>query len=102
MSKKFTRRIENFECENCGEMVKGSGYTNHCPKCLWSKHVDINPGDREHSCKGLMRPVMAYYTQGRWKIIQICEKCGYESRMFVDKHDDIDEITRLSTAILKG
>ena len=26
--------------------MKGNGYTNHCPKCLWSKHVDINPGDR--------------------------------------------------------
>lgn len=38
--KNFTRVIEDFICENCGTEVKGNGYTNHCPKCLWSKHVD--------------------------------------------------------------
>jgi len=45
--KKFQKRIENFTCEKCGLFVKGTGYTDHCPNCLWSKHMDINPGDRK-------------------------------------------------------
>ncbi|HCR42265.1 TPA: hypothetical protein DIV45_02815, partial [Patescibacteria group bacterium] len=38
--KNFIRTKEDFTCENCGHRVKGSGYTNHCPKCLYSQHVD--------------------------------------------------------------
>ena len=44
---RFIRREENFVCEVCGAKVKGTGYTNHCPQYLWSKHVDkLIPGDR--------------------------------------------------------
>jgi len=46
MARLFTRNIENFTCERCGAAVEGNGFTNHCPACLCSKHVDINPGDR--------------------------------------------------------
>ena len=42
----FTRKVEDFTCEHCGREVHGNGYTNHCPHCLHSKHVDVNPGDR--------------------------------------------------------
>ena len=56
MAVNFKRKIEDFVCGNCGENIKGDGYTNHCPKCLWSKHVDINPGDRASDCGGLMEP----------------------------------------------
>ena len=46
---KFTVIDEEFVCENCGKKVKKLGYScrNHCPYCLHSKHVDINPGDRQ-------------------------------------------------------
>ena len=54
--KKFQKRVEDFCCENCGTEVTGNGYTNHCPKCLYSKHVDINPGDRLNSCGSMMKP----------------------------------------------
>ena len=57
--KKFQRTIEDFTCEQCNFAVKGNGYTNHCPKCLWSKHVDVNPGDRAATCGGLMEPIGA-------------------------------------------
>ncbi|MGC8981457.1 MAG: RNHCP domain-containing protein [Minisyncoccia bacterium] len=56
MQKKFQRRIEDFRCERCGTFVKGTGYIDHCPNCLWSKHVDINPGDRKANCGGMMKP----------------------------------------------
>ena len=53
--KQFTMRDESFTCENCHKEVKPLGYTarDHCPYCLYSKHVDINPGDRQNTCKGL-------------------------------------------------
>ncbi|MEK7158524.1 MAG: RNHCP domain-containing protein, partial [Patescibacteria group bacterium] len=46
MSRTFQRRVEDFTCESCGAQVTGDGYTNHCPQCLVSKHVDVYPGDR--------------------------------------------------------
>jgi Zn finger protein HypA/HybF involved in hydrogenase expression len=76
MQRKFQRTIEDFVCENCGEEVKGTGYTNHCPACLWSKHVDINPGDRENSCQGLMKPIDAYFKSQEWYLNQECQKCN--------------------------
>jgi hypothetical protein len=78
-TKKFKRVIEDFVCENCGTRVEGDGYTNHCPSCLWSKHVDDkNPGDRASTCGGLMQP-MEYYAQGNyWIIRHKCLKCGKE------------------------
>ena len=51
---RFTRVVEDFTCGQCGAAVTGDGYTNHCPLCLWSRHVDINPGDRAAECGGLM------------------------------------------------
>ena len=45
--KKFERNREDFTCNNCELFVQGDGYTDHCPSCLYSKHVDINPGDRQ-------------------------------------------------------
>ena len=59
MSKNFTVIDEEFVCENCGKKVTKLGYTarDHCPYCLYSKHLDINPGDRECTCHGLMKPI---------------------------------------------
>ena len=57
--KKFNMIDEGFVCENCGKEVEKLNYTarDHCPYCLHSKHVDINPGDRANTCKGLLKPV---------------------------------------------
>ena len=52
---------ETFTCRNCGRMVvpegAGSNHRNHCPNCLYSLHVDIEPGDRESDCGGHMKPI---------------------------------------------
>ncbi len=52
MYSKFTKIDEEFICENCGNKIEKLGYTcrNHCPTCLHSKHVDVNPGDRQEEC----------------------------------------------------
>ncbi len=74
-TKKFTRTKEDFTCTYCGAKVLGNGYTNHCPKCLWSKHVDINPGDRAAACSGLMEPVGVEQKGQEYRIIHRCQRC---------------------------
>jgi len=93
--KKFQRRIEDFVCEKCGTMVKGTGYTDHCPNCLWSKHVDINPGDRNARCKGLMEPMRLEVKRGEYIIHYRCQKCGYKFRVKATPNDNFDQIIAL-------
>lgn len=90
--KKFQRKKENFICENCGRKVKGNGYTNHCPNCLWSKHVDINPGDRLGKCRGLMEPIGIEMKNGENKIRHRCVRCKFEK---INKIEDNDNIIKL-------
>jgi ribosomal protein L32 len=60
--------------------VQGNGYTNHCPNCLWSRHVDVNPGDRACACGGAMPPVSVESKGGEYIITHRCEVCGFERR----------------------
>jgi len=96
MSKRFTKKREDFNCANCGAQVMGTGYTNHCPKCLWSKHVDINPGDRAEECGGMMKPVDLYMEGQNWVLIHECERCDTKKRNIISTDDDFDEVIKLS------
>ena len=78
--KKFQKQVENFVCEKCRTAVVGNGYTNHCPNCLYSKHVDNNPGDRANTCGGMMKPVRMETQKGEFVIVHKCLKCGLEKR----------------------
>ena len=47
----------SFQCGHCGVDVSldapGTSHRNHCPHCLWSRHLDRNvPGDRKAGCTG--------------------------------------------------
>ena len=89
--KKFQKRKEDFICENCGAKVKGTGYTNHCPNCLWSKHVDIFPGDRLEDCHGLMEPIAVEAKKGgKFVLVHKCVKCGETTRVAVAKDDNTE------------
>lgn len=101
-SKKFQRNIEDFVCEKCGFEVKGSGYTNHCPRCLWSKHVDVNPGDRLNECGGMMEPVRIEMKEGEYVIIHKCVKCGHEKRNKAAEEDNFGEILKISSEGKRG
>lgn len=96
--KKFNMIDENFICEHCGKEVKKAEYTarDHCPYCLYSKHVDINPGDRENTCRGLLKPVGVEKFKDTYKIIYKCEKCNQEHKNIVANDDDMQEIIRIS------
>ncbi|MFA6171343.1 MAG: RNHCP domain-containing protein [Patescibacteria group bacterium] len=94
--RKFQRKIEDFICENCGVETKGDGYTDHCPNCLWSKHADINPGDRLSECQGMMRPIGLELKHGEERIVYQCEKCGHRHKVKASKNDDYKKILELS------
>ncbi len=91
------RTIEDFICEKCGTSVKGNGYTNHCPVCLWSKHVDKTPGDRAEECNGLMKPVGVEVNRGEIdRVIHRCQKCGFTRPAPVLPSDDREELIKIS------
>ena len=96
--KNFTMIDEGFKCDNCGYDVDRLNYTarDHCPKCLYSKHVDINPGDRSNNCMGLMKPIGIEKYKNTYKIIYKCLKCGQIHRNIAADDDNYDEIIRLS------
>jgi len=95
--KNFIRTPEDFVCENCGEKVVGSGYTNHCPKCLYSKHVDERvPGDRGASCGGLMEPIGLEQRRGKYIIVHRCLLCGKTTRNSAAADDDFDALMELA------
>ena len=96
MSSKFKRKIEDFICENCTTAIKGDGFTNHCSRCLYSKHVDVFPGDRAENCGGLMKPISALENGGEWSIIQQCQKCGKQQKNKISKDDDFEEVVKIS------
>ncbi len=92
MSATFIRKPEDFVCEHCGRTVHGNGYTNHCPYCLYSKHVDIYPGDRACECGGLMEPVKVEIVRGEKIVTHRCLKCGYEKRNKCAPDDNFEVI----------
>ena len=95
--KTFTKRVEDFVCAHCGAKVLGNGYTNHCPKCLWSKHVDNNPGDRASNCGGMMRPIAVKTAVDGFIITHKCEKCGKTINQHSSESDDMDTIIAISS-----
>lgn len=96
MSTTFRRRIEDFTCIRCGREVKGDGYTNHCPHCLYSLHVDVHPGDRASACGGVMKPVAVSAAKGDYVILHRCTICGYEKPNRRAPNDDFSALLTLA------
>ena len=96
--KKFNMIDEEFICENCKEKVEKLNYSarDHCPNCLYSKHVDINPGDRMNECKGMLKPIEIEKFKDTYKIIYKCESCNQLHRNIMAKDDNMDLIIELS------
>ncbi len=76
---RFVKNDSGFVCRNCGKTVEplGSSSRNHCPFCLASLHVDVNPGDRAADCGGIMDAVSARPDPRHgYLIAHRCRKCG--------------------------
>ena len=84
---------DTFTCRNCGWKVSpqgaGTNHRNHCPNCLHSLHLDMEPGDREADCGGIMEPISVWVrNKGEWAIIHRCKRCGQISSNRVAADDN--------------
>lgn len=83
-----------FICGHCGRRVgplpSGGRNRNHCPYCLYSRHVDSErSGDRASSCKGMMEPIGVFERpNGEEVITHRCVRCGFERFNRVGADDD--------------
>jgi len=80
MSRK-SRPDQGFTCIRCRMTVSshahGTRHRNHCPHCLWSRHVDEEPGDRRCACRAPMAPIgIEVRADGEWAIIHRCTGCA--------------------------
>lgn len=101
----FVKNDEEFVCKNCNKQVSKLNYTSrdHCNHCLYSLHVDITPGDRENTCKGLLRPVSVLNSgKKRMQIEYVCTKCGMHVRNIVADDDNKDELFKVMQEFAKN
>lgn len=97
--RKFVRNKENFVCKNCGTFVEGNGYTNHCPVCLYSIHIDKNPGDRQEQCHGYMHPIDIITKGGDPKyIVHQCQSCKIVKQNILSSLDSSQAIINVMIA----
>lgn len=104
--------MEKFECCNCRRNVSsldliGTKHRNHCPFCLWSKHVDLKKsGDRKAKCSGEMKPIGLTFKQegkdkygktkqGEIMIIHECLVCGKISINRIAGDDSAETILKV-------
>jgi predicted RNA-binding Zn-ribbon protein involved in translation (DUF1610 family) len=107
---------QNFKCRNCGFFVtqnrelSGVNNRNHCPRCLWSRHMDITPGDRKSDCLSRMEPVGLTVKHvnkkygcavGELMVIHVCTGCGKVSINRIAADDDPDVIHTIFTISLE-
>lgn len=96
-----TRETENtgFVCIRCLQPAPkhaGGSYRNHCPRCLWSKHVDIAPGDRAAACGAAMRPVAVDHSGKKgYILVHRCTACSAQDRNKLAPDDDMDAVIAL-------
>lgn len=74
-SARYSRIVQldqEFTCVNCGlhvifaPHIAGVQNRNHCPYCLWSRHLDWrNAGDRLSNCRAAMAPIGLTTKHGR-------------------------------------
>jgi hypothetical protein len=93
-----------FICTHChGFVYTESGLSgvqnrNHCPYCLWSRHLDLYAaGDRLSACKSLMQPIGLTIkftrkkygpTRGELMLIHSCKECNRLSINRIAADDD--------------
>jgi len=76
------RSQTSFRCRNCRldvpMDVPGTEHRNHCPNCLWSRHLDAGtPGDRAAECGGSMEPIaICVRAGGEWALVHRCSGCS--------------------------
>jgi hypothetical protein len=92
---------QSFTCGHCkrfvGLLPSGGRQRNHCPFCLYSRHVDERrPGDRASACKSLMAPIGAFQRpNGEHCIVHKCLGCDFERFNRIGADDDFELVLSL-------
>jgi hypothetical protein len=117
----FYQAETGFKCGHCHVFItaepvlSGVNNRNHCPYCLWSKHLDLyQAGDRLAACKSLMRPVglalkrthKKYGPQaadglraaGELMLVHLCVECERVSVNRMAADDDVARVWEIYTA----
>jgi len=110
---------QEFKCIQCSLLVTcapavaGVQNRNHCPACLWSRHLDWRaPGDRLSTCRAAMRPIGLTTKRSRNKYaderdgeLMIVHQCTGCEKLVINRiaGDDsaaaIDELFAASSAV---
>lgn len=97
----FIKNNQSFICVHCGKEVNKhpDSSRDHCNHCLYSLHVDINPGDRLNSCKGILEPIGLKISNGKTQIVYKCQKCRQIVFCIKSEDDNSEELIKLSNKI---
>lgn len=94
-------RQEVFKCRHChqfiGPVPSGGSQRNHCPYCLYSRHVDgSSPGDRMSGCGASMQPIGSFQrAKGEFVLVHRCLDCGFERFNRIAADDDFELVLSL-------
>lgn len=91
---------EVFKCRHCKRFVcpaeHGTHHRNHCPFCLFSRHVDDHIGDRMSSCGASMEPVGHFQRPNdEYMLVHRCLACGLERFNRIAADDDFELVVSL-------
>jgi hypothetical protein len=108
---------DGFMCSHCHHFVSsetclsGVRNRNHCPYCLWSRHLDLYAsGDRLSACKAPMQPIgltskvtpKKYGSaRGELMLIHLCTECGALSINRIAADDDSQTVITIFEASLQ-
>jgi RNHCP domain len=107
MKSKVHNRNADFRCLHCrypvsaNPILSGVANRNHCPYCLWSRHLDLwAAGDRLSACKAPMRPLGLTLKQSPKKfsqpgsselmLVHVCTDCGRVALNRIAADDDVE------------
>ncbi|MFF8959192.1 RNHCP domain-containing protein [Streptomyces sp. NPDC014894] len=73
-------RTSTFTCVRCGLTVStlgpGGDRRDHCPSCLYSRHVHDHVEGGPSDCRSRMKPIsIAVLRNGDWTVIHRCVRC---------------------------
>jgi hypothetical protein len=108
-----------FKCGHCHVFISaeailsGVNNRNHCPYCLWSKHLDLyQAGDRLAACKSLMRPVglalkrtrnkYGVRAAGELMLVHLCVDCEKVSLNRIAADDIVERVWEIYTDSCAG
>ena len=102
---------DGFLCKQCKAFVSSASFLsgvqnrNHCPYCLYSRHLDLyEAGDRLSACKSPMKPIglttkvsrKKYGTgHGELMLVHLCIDCDRLSINRIAADDDFETIVAL-------